>query len=244
MTNTVPSLEALHALQARVQARQMLDHSMTPEQRAAAEERQRAEDAARRRAVTREAQDRIAHLIGRDPGPPRRFLLTGHKLVVDDTNREAYATAKAFLESLAADTSGRWLWIYGEPGVGKSTLAARAAIRVIRDAERTVLWATAPQAHEDLRRRDLRAECYRQADLLILDDFGLEAGGEWEEALLFDLLARRYDDCRAAFLVSNGEPFGVLRRFGSKFRAASLNDRLREIGTIAHITGQSRRRPT
>jgi DNA replication protein DnaC len=91
--------------------------------------------------------------------------------------------------------------LIGGVGVGKTHLALAIA-NVALDAEIVVLFATVPDLLDHLRATfdpsangpvyDELFERMRNAELLILDDLGVQRGSSWADEKLFQLLNHRY----------------------------------------------------
>lgn len=195
--------------------------------------------------VNRDAQRVIESRLGRE-AVPERFLARNlpAKLTKDADNQAGREACKRFVDSLRHGLP-YWLGLAGPTGAGKSTLAGQLLAELARrGALRTYLWATTPRALEELRRKDDGINAaYRQAQVLVLDDFGLESRAEWDEALLFELLCHRYDERLSLVLCGNESPFEVFARWREPYRAAALIDRLNEMGEVALLLGDSRRNP-
>jgi len=109
----------------------------------------------------------------------------------------AHATAREFAEA----PSG-WLVLVGDHGCGKTHLAAAIGNHVQRAAYGSrVVFVTAPDLLDYLRatfgpttrvRYDQRFDEVRDAELLVLDDLGMESATAWAREKLFQLLNRRY----------------------------------------------------
>ena len=109
---------------------------------------------------------------------------------------EAYAAAKVFAEH----PSG-WLYLAGPTGVGKTHLAAAIVGENIA-LGREVLFRFVPDLLDDLRRSygpaggksfDHTFSQVRNAEILVLDDFGAEASTAWAEEKLYQLIVHRHD---------------------------------------------------
>jgi DNA replication protein DnaC len=106
---------------------------------------------------------------------------------------------------------GRGLWLFGQVGTGKTTLAmlvARAAI----DAGRSVAIYSLPRLLAELRATfdDDATQSYTQlldrlaeVDLLHIDDVGAEQTSPWVLEQLYALVNARYEDERSVVLTTN-----------------------------------------
>jgi DNA replication protein DnaC len=130
-------------------------------------------------------------------------------------------------------TSGRNLIMCGLFGTGKTHLAISIA-RVVARRGALPLFARTYEAVQFVReayRRDSRMS-EREAiqrmvdpDLLILDEVGVQGGGDNEQMILFAILNGRYDARRPTIIASNEDLGGI-----EKYLSARVVDRLREGG--------------
>lgn len=119
---------------------------------------------------------------------------------------------------------GNFLLLIGTAGTGKGHLAASAL-----KASGAGLWIEHVNMLADLRASytlhttaDLIAK-WQEAEMFVLDEFGLSPGGKDEEPLLYQVLADRYDKRRPTIITSNMEKPALREAIG--FR---LLDRIRE----------------
>lgn len=103
------------------------------------------------------------------------------------------------------------LYLYGPPGGAKSHLAAAI---LNAQAQRGVggRYGSMPALLRLLRRgfsdgtADARLEALMDAELLVIDDLGVEQGSDWADAQLFDLINVRLAGERATIITSNLAP--------------------------------------
>jgi DNA replication protein DnaC len=121
--------------------------------------------------------------------------------------RRAYNEAIRYAEA----SEGRWMVIEGAYGSGKTHLAAAIGNRRL-EAGDLVLFVTAPDLLDHLRggyaanADESYNELFdrvRRADLLILDDLGVENPSEWSREKLFQLLNHRYIEQLATVVTTN-----------------------------------------
>jgi DNA replication protein DnaC len=154
--------------------------------------------------------------------------------------REALRTAEAF----AADPHG-WLYFSGPTGTGKTHLAVAIAItRMSRN--QPVLFRFVPDLLDHLRRTfspdstttyDRLFEQTKNAELLVLDDFGAQSWTPWAEEKLYQLIVHRHNAALPTVITSrvllddadDAEPAADVR-FGRRFSDA-IASRLRD-GTV------------
>ena len=156
--------------------------------------------------------------------------------------REAMRTAEAF----AADPDG-WLYLSGPTGTGKTHLAVAIAVtRMSR--KQPVLFRFVPDLLDHLRRTfgpdstttyDRLFEQTKNAELLVLDDFGAQSWTPWAEEKLYQLIVHRHNAALPTVITSrvllddadDAESPGDMR-FGRRFSDA-IASRLRD-GTVVN----------
>jgi DNA replication protein DnaC len=129
--------------------------------------------------------------------------------------------------------SGKNLILCGLPGTGKTHLAVSIARAVARGGS-LPFFARTYEAVQFVR------ESYRpgskfseresiarfvEPDLLILDEVGVQGGGDNEQMILFAILNGRYDACKPTVVISNETLEGI-----QKYLSVRVVDRLREGG--------------
>jgi DNA replication protein DnaC len=124
------------------------------------------------------------------------FDLRGAGLVPEERDSlvDAFNAATQFSEEPAG-----WLTILGTNGCGKTHLAAGIANRCLQQG-RSVFFAVVPDLLDHLRGSfspgrdrsyDELFQAIRAADLVVLDDFGVEAPSAWAQEKLFQLVNYR-----------------------------------------------------
>lgn len=166
---------------------------------------------------------------------PERLLACSFENFVADTPEQADAARR--VESFAREFCrhrkvGSTLVLAGNVGTGKGHLAGAAlqevsghslvlyttlmgVIRMVRDTWRRDSARTETQVLADLAR----------VDLLAIDEIGVQYGTDAEKTLLFEIMDRRYMDCKPTILLTN--------LTSAEFRAFvgdRIHDRLRETG--------------
>jgi len=171
-------------------------------------------------------------------GIPPRFMTKTFDSFQTDTEQQARvlricrAYADRFDDRLAA---GGGLVMCGLPGTGKTHLACAIGSALMQRG-RSVLFinviSAVDRVMETFRRE--KAETKRQAiarffeaDLLILDEVGLQFGNDSEKVILFEIINGRYDRVLPTILISNLQENELGAYIGDR-----LIDRMREGGGV------------
>jgi len=118
---------------------------------------------------------------------------------------------------------GAGLILSGRPGTGKSHLAA--AILQVLVERRSVLYTTCMDliraVRETWRRDSDRTatqvlNALQRLDLLAIDEVGVQTGTENEQAILFDVLDRRYREVKPTILLTNLDKGGLQEFVGER----------------------------
>lgn len=207
--------------------------SLCPSCAGEADARARRLDAERRE---QERRDRIQR-NRQACGLPARFAdcsFDGY-LVVTQQQHKVLATVRAFAEQFEEmQRIGANLTLCGKPGTGKTHLAA-ALGNALLDRGHTVRYHHAYGLLRELKGTWTRdAELseakvmrrYCQADLLLLDEVGVQFGTDTERTLLFEVIDGRYSDRKPTVVVSNLDRTGLEACLGER-----VMDRLLEKGS-------------
>lgn len=137
--------------------------------------------------------------------------------------------ARLAARDYAANPRG-WLYLYGPPGDGKTTLIA-AAVNELRAAGRVAVFATVPDLLTFLRSTfndgagasfDSTWRHLLSVDILALDDLGAENPTDWTRERIFELVNARYRARLCTLVASNLEPERQESRIASRFRDVDL----------------------
>ena len=141
--------------------------------------------------------------------------------------------------------AGRGLWLMGDVGTGKTTLAMLIS-RVALERRRAVAIYSLPRLLAEIRTTfdDGSQRSYTDlidrlaaVDLLHLDDLGAERTSEWVLEQLYSIINARYEDGRAVVVTTNLEPPELREQIGAR-----TVSRLVEIcGDPLPLFGQDRR---
>ena len=108
----------------------------------------------------------------------------------------------------------KWLFLEGEPGTGKTTLAAAYAIQAIQKIEGPIDFdfIYVPDLYDEIKntfkKHSEKSEYavlqhYKCSKLLILDDIGAEKITDWSFAILTKLIHHRYSNLLPTIITSN-----------------------------------------
>jgi DNA replication protein DnaC len=131
----------------------------------------------------------------------------------DPRSRTVVAGVRAYLDRLDENlASGRGLWLMGDVGTGKTTLAMLVSRHAI-EAGRTVAIYSLPRLLARIRRTydaDSREDSYltffdrlTSVDLLHVDDLGAEKSSDWVLEQLYAIVDERYQSQRAMIVTTN-----------------------------------------
>jgi DNA replication protein DnaC len=183
--------------------------------------------------------DRLSHLTFEN------FEERGNKNAKFMTPQDAHSlqTAKEMAENFAHTPQG-WLLLEGGYGCGKTHLAAAIANFAV-SMGRPTLFITVPDLLDTLRFAysdpdttfEARFEEVRNADLLVLDDFGTQNATGWAQEKLFQIMNYRYINNLPTVITTNL----MLDEIESRIRS-----RLQDESFVTHIriSAPDYRRPT
>lgn len=173
--------------------------------------RQRERDEAERAERQQEARERVAWRAGIES----RFL--GADLpswqAVTLAEKKAADFARRYVDSFPAiKTQGRSAAFVGNPGTGKTHLACAIAQELLRQ-EYDVVYSTVQRLMRRIKatweretREETEAEAlavFSTADLLIVDEVGVQFGSDFERNVLFEIIDTRWANCLPMLLISN-----------------------------------------
>ena len=183
--------------------------------------------------------------------PPRYRGVSFERPPVSDMARDlqtkaAVAEVRAYIEDLDMRLEeGRGLWLFGDTGTGKTTLAmliSKAAL----EAGRSVAIYSLPKLLARIRRTyDSEPggdnylsffERLTSVDLLHIDDLGAEKRSDWVLEQLYALINERYEDQRAVLVTTNLRHDELEDQIGSR-----TVSRLTQMCDEVELTGHDRR---
>ncbi|ACR15014.1 DnaC-like protein [Burkholderia phage BcepIL02] len=210
-----------------------------------AREQQELEERARQERVRQERIEARLNLSG----IPLAFRDRTFDNFVAETDEQRYAldVARSFADNFWTKhlPAGAFLVFGGNPGTGKSHLALAILQHVMRHSTgmytdamalirrvRATWRRDAQQSEEDV----LHALGFT-VDLLVIDEIGVQRGTDDEQAIVFEIINRRYRDLRPTILLTNLNGAGM-----KEFLGARTMDRLYERGTTVPFLWESHRR--
>lgn len=150
--------------------------------------------------------------------PPRYRGVSFDRPPVSDMShqpetREAVGKVKGFIDQMDSNLEmGRGLWLFGDTGTGKTTLAMLVS-KAATERGRTVAIYSLPKLLARIRRtydEEPNGDSYAvffdrltSVDLLHIDDFGAEKRSDWVLEQLYALVNERYEDERSIMLTTN-----------------------------------------
>lgn len=136
--------------------------------------------------------------------------------------RKRLQKALEVVQTYAHEPAGRWLFLYGTPGGGKSHLAA-AATNDIGAQGMTVACESVPdllnfiKAGFEDNKGEERIQALCDADLLVLDDIGIENYEKsWTLETMFRILNNRSKHSKPTVFTSNNHPDRLPYRLSSR----------------------------
>lgn len=150
------------------------------------------------------------------------FLARTFESFEQKRNLRAFLASKAYAENFDEyKSNGKTLIFEGDPGTGKTHLAGAIANFLIKTKSKKVIFGTAIDLM-DILRRDQHYNYNNQTamttcDLLIIDDIGKGNITDWAQERLFTIINKRYE--RNLPIVAT-----------TKYSTIELIDRLKEIG--------------
>lgn len=194
------------------------------------------------------AQNKLAARF-KQSGIPKRFQSRhfDNYQTNNDGQQRALMIAKSYAENFdTARSEGACLCFTGEPGTGKTHLAAAIGNFVITNGG-SALFSTAYRAvgrfkdswrsESELNEEQVLKQ-FLEPDLVILDEIGVQFSSNTERIMLFNIINGRYEEMRPTIIISNLPLMGLIDCLGSR-----AVDRLKENGgAIIEFNWKSYRR--
>jgi DNA replication protein DnaC len=133
----------------------------------------------------------------------------------DMTTRHVVGAVRAFSDEIEGNLAqGNGLWLMGDTGTGKTTLAMLIAKMALAAGKTVAIYFTPNlltqirktyQASESEDAYDAFFSRLTSVDLLYIDDLGSERRTDWVVEQLYALVNERYDNQRSMLVTSNAE---------------------------------------
>ena len=180
-------------------------------------------------------RDQVGHKRLAEANIPKRYqhCTLGNFTAYNESLERAVAQARRMADAYPSISAG--LFLEGQPGVGKTHLAAAVLKQVIQTTgARGVFYDTRDllriiRSTYDPSIRTTELEVLRpvmQADLLVLDDLGAEKTSEWVEETMNLIVNTRYNERRVTIFTSNyadipddTDPNALIFRIGHRMRS-------------------------
>jgi DNA replication protein DnaC len=150
--------------------------------------------------------------------PPRYRGVSFDRPPVSDMERsaetrDAVSRVSTFIDEMDSNLAmGRGLWLFGDTGTGKTTLAMLVS-KMATEKGHSVAIYSLPKLLARIRRtydEEAGSDSYgafferlTSVDLLHIDDFGAEKRSDWVLEQLYALVNERYEDERSILLTTN-----------------------------------------
>jgi DNA replication protein DnaC len=180
-------------------------------------------------------RDQVGHKRLAEANIPKRYqhCTLGNFTAYNESLERAVVQARRVADAYPSISAG--LFLEGQPGVGKTHLAAAVLKQVIQTTgARGVFYDTRDllriiRSTYDPSIRTTELEILRpvmQADLLVLDDLGAEKTSEWVEETMNLIVNTRYNERRVTIFTSNyadipddTDPNALIFRIGHRMRS-------------------------
>lgn len=160
-----------------------------------------------------------------NPVPKRFNTCTFESFEQDEHNSSACKYAYNYASKFSKiKANGGSMIFYGTCGTGKTHLACSIANKIVSDNAGDVMYTKIYEltgsikdtwSNSDASESDVIKQ-YTDADLLIIDEVGVQFGSEAEQMILFRVLNKRYEDIKPTIIVSNLDDKGLDKYLGER----------------------------
>jgi DNA replication protein DnaC len=155
---------------------------------------------------------------------PQRYRdVAFERFPVTEMPAPVVATVRRFTRDIHRNLDeGKGLWLFGDVGTGKTTLAmlvSKAGIAAGRSVAIYSLPRLMNVLHEAIGSDDGKLELIDRlatVDLLHLDDVGAENGTDWVLEQLYSIVNTRYEEGRSLVVTSNLDPDALAEQIGHR----------------------------
>ena len=160
---------------------------------------------------------------------------------------EAHKAAYEIITKFPDVKKGLFLW--GNPGTGKTLLSAIILTELIRyyavpgkfiKISRNffnLLRSTFSETSQLYGQSGVIEKEFADVDVLVIDDFGVQRDSSWEQETLYNLIDARYEGEKFTIITSNNNPEKALRELSE----GRILSRLREMCRILELSGEDYR---
>lgn len=179
-------------------------------------------------------------------------------LLIDEESVKLEKESHEYIEAFVAMTSSyeteKGVYLYGQPGTGKTYLCRMAANHYAKSGM-TVSFVNLPQCIQDLK-QNMADSKYRLTmisrmkfcDVLFLDDIGSESISAWtRDEILFPILEYRMNNRLKTYFSSNytlpelKKQYAKVREESAEVAALRIIERIQALATLCPLLGRSRR---
>ena len=183
----------------------------------------------------------------------KRLIQCGEgEFITNSDNEKSHKKVCTYIKTFDKHKdTGNGLYICGTCGTGKTHLAAKIAIDLIRDGVYVIMQPCVDMLREiKASFGSMKTETevlgeYLECDLLIIDDVGKEQCTEWYLATLYRIVNHRYNQLKPTVITSNYTPDELVKRLtvgANSSSAEAIVSRIRECCAIIEIKGSDYRK--
>ena len=172
--------------------------------------------------------------------------LAPDKFVITDNNRNAHSIIESMKGMSYEQLKSRGIYLYGQPGTGKTHLLASLCSHLVDRGERltNIKWINTSSMLTAMRssfgKKYEYGEGTDQEKILVslnrrylfVDDLGTENTSDWAREILYGIINYRYEERLPIFISSNLSPKDLAERLGDKFasRVVEMCEPVRIVG--------------